>query len=70
MKNKQKEDIDWDLINENTRKANELTKNKQEEYIDWDLINENTRKANELTKNINSKSPTNLRIRIFHRKRL
>ena len=34
MKNKQKEDIDWDLINENTRKANELTKNKQEEYID------------------------------------
>ena len=27
MKNKQKEDIDWDQINEISRKANELTKN-------------------------------------------
>ena len=27
MENKQKEDIDWDQINEISRKANELTKN-------------------------------------------
>ena len=27
MKNKQEEDVDWDLINENSRKVNELTKN-------------------------------------------